>query len=105
MQIISVDYLWVLIAALSQMVLGSFWYSPILFGKQWMRLVGMTEKEIKQGSGDMKKLYISSYIVSFIAAYVMAVFIQNLGIVTATGGAQLGFWAWLGFIGTSHAPG
>jgi hypothetical protein len=60
---------------------------------------------MKQKSVDMKKLYISSIIVSIISAYVMAVFIQNLGIVTVVGGVQLGFWVWLGFIGTSSAQG
>lgn len=105
MQLVNVDYLWIFIAAVSQMILGSLWYSPILFGRQWMKLVGVNEKEIKQVSADMKKLYMASIIVSIVSAYVMAVFIQNLGIVTATGGAQLGFWVWLGFIGTSSAQG
>jgi len=37
-----INWLAVLAAALSTFVVGGVWYSPILFGKVWLRAWGMT---------------------------------------------------------------
>jgi hypothetical protein len=42
-----INWLAVLAAALSTFVLGGLWYSPILFGKVWLRANGFTETEMK----------------------------------------------------------
>ncbi|TSC78631.1 MAG: hypothetical protein G01um101425_1033 [Candidatus Peregrinibacteria bacterium Gr01-1014_25] len=39
-----------LAAVAASMVIGAVWYSPMAFGKQWMALVGLTEKQMQKNS-------------------------------------------------------
>ncbi|MGC9355126.1 MAG: DUF1761 domain-containing protein, partial [Mariniphaga sp.] len=48
----SINYLAVIVAALSSFMVGWIWYGP-LFGKSWMKLHGFTEEELKEGSLSM----------------------------------------------------
>src|SRR5665647_3912248 len=42
--------LWaVLIAAIVKVIIGSFWYSPLILGKSWMHENGFTEEDFKKG--------------------------------------------------------
>ncbi len=42
-----VNYGAVVVAALSTFVLGGLWYSPLLFGKVWMKANGFTEEQVE----------------------------------------------------------
>lgn len=106
---LEVNYLAILISALISMVLGSLWYSPVLFGNKWMKLMGMT-KESMENNPSMKKemgiAYSVTFIGSLIMAYVLAHLIQQYAHAdTAWTGAQTGFWIWLGFFATSALNG
>ncbi|MDO8656228.1 MAG: DUF1761 domain-containing protein, partial [Nanoarchaeota archaeon] len=46
-----INYLAVLVAAIISMIVGAFWYSPYLFGKQWTELMNLAPKDML----DMKK--------------------------------------------------
>lgn len=41
-----INYLAVLVAALSTFVLGGLWYSPLLFGKAWMRVNNFSDSDV-----------------------------------------------------------
>jgi hypothetical protein len=43
----TINYLAVLVAALSTFVLGGLWYSPMLFGKAWMQLNNFTDADLQ----------------------------------------------------------
>lgn len=45
----SVDYLAVLVAAISTFAVGGLWYSPLLFARRWMALTGLTEEQLAKG--------------------------------------------------------
>ena len=45
-----INFLAVLVAALSSFVVGFVWYNPKVFGTIWMKEVGMTEEKAKQGN-------------------------------------------------------
>ena len=94
----------VLIAAIIPMILGALWYSPILFGKKWMTLMGKTEEELKAGFNPVKT-YGFSFLASLVMAYILGHFAIYATFATgATGfgaGMQTGFWAWLGFVVTT----
>jgi len=67
-----VNWLAVIVAALSTFVLGGLWYGP-LFGKVWMRATGITEEKAKQAN--MPLVFGASFVLELIAAAVLAMFI------------------------------
>ncbi len=93
-----VNYLAVLVAAIASMVVGSLWYSPLLFGKVWMHLAGMHEHDAKKGMGQAMML---QFIASLVTAYVLAHFMFYTNANMIVDGLQGAFWIWLGFVATS----
>ncbi len=90
-----------LLAALSYMVIGALWYSPLLFGKVWLKETKISQKEMN-GYG---RAIVGSFICGFIMSYLMGYFIAATHSTTVFYGAQIGFFIWLGFIATTRALG
>jgi hypothetical protein len=90
-----VNYAAVIVAALFSFVLGLFWYSPLLFGNQWISALGKSEAEIKKGGGIAA--YLLSLLVWFVATYILANIINFAGANTLGNGLIIGFLCWLGF--------
>lgn len=59
----------VLVAALTTLVVGSIWYSPVLFGNAWMKETGLTEEELKKGS--MLKIFGLTFVFSVMFAMIL----------------------------------
>ena len=96
-----VNLITVLLAAVANMVVGFLWYSPMLFGKQWMKLMGLNHKELdKMKKKGMGKTYAISFACSLLTAYVLAFFVKLAQADSIIGGVQIGFWVWLGFVTT-----
>ena len=96
-----VNYLAVLVSAVISMFIGFLWYGP-LFGKQWMKLSNVTNKQMKEmKKKGVTKNYFWAFIGTFVMAYVLALLIGYLGYNTFGQGAWLGFVVWLGFFATS----
>jgi hypothetical protein len=102
-----VNYLAILVGAIASMVLGALWYSPALFGTAWMKLCGMTQKDLEEAKKKgMAKSYAINFVAVLLTSYVMAHFVQGWfesqsdysGLVI---GLKTGFWLWLGFFATS----
>lgn len=102
MYTIAIDPVMILLAAVANMVLGMLWYSPAMFGKQWMRLVGMKKQQAKHQ--DIGFVYSLTFGAALLMAFVLAVFIENITGATAYTGAIVGFWAALGFVATTSLP-
>jgi hypothetical protein len=86
----------ILVAAVIQWILGALWYSPILFAKPWMALLGITPDPGKRKS--MVFGMISSFIGSIILSFVLWHSIMWSGAESWATGAFIGFLNWLGFI-------
>ncbi len=108
MPAVSLNYVAMLVVVIVSMVLGMAWYSPLLFGKIWMKHIGLHQKS-KEEMEKMKKeagpAYIGTVITSFVMAYVMSHFVDYLQATTAVAGALSGFWLWLGFVATTSLSG
>ena len=50
MGIMQVNYYAVLVCGILMFMLGGLWYSPALFAKRWMQLIGKTEEELPAGN-------------------------------------------------------
>ena len=98
----------VLVAAVATMILGFLWYSPILFARPWMRLMGIDPDdkaklaEMRKGAG---KLYAMSFIASLVSALVLAKIIDITSINSIFYGMKFGFFVWLGFVATVQLTG
>lgn len=66
---IGTNWLAVVLAALSTMVVGSVWYAPKVFGERWMKLARLDKKNL----ADPKKAILTALVVSFVTAYVLSV--------------------------------
>jgi sterol desaturase/sphingolipid hydroxylase (fatty acid hydroxylase superfamily) len=100
---VGVNYVAVIVAAVVSMVIGFFWYSESLFGKHWMKYMKFTKKDVnKAKEKGMGKTMLTMFITTLIMAYILAHFIKILGIDTMSGGVQVAFWIWLGFLATTQ---
>ncbi len=96
---VQVNLLAVLACGVAAMVLGSLWYSPLLFGNIWMKELGIKKEAM---TDSMKKKMIVSYIFGFIGslvtAYVLGQMIAYNSLDTFAKAVWLGLFIWLGFI-------
>lgn len=95
------NYLAILLAAILNMVIGAAWYSPMLFGKQWSKELGMKMEDMKKV--DPKKAYGLTFVGALVLAVVMSYIVSWTKITTATDAIALGFLAWVGFYVSSIA--
>jgi hypothetical protein len=95
-----INYLAVLVAAIVSWGFGALWYSPAMFSKQWLKLTGKKEKDLKNGS---KSGYIIAFIGFLLVAYVLAHIIDYAGSTNFVTGMETGLWMWLGFVATTTA--
>jgi hypothetical protein len=87
-----------LIASVVAFIIGALWYSPILFGKEWMALSNISEADITESSKKgMWKLYVIQFIATIITFCVLGFIVKTVNGSTAGDGAFLAFLAWLGF--------
>ncbi len=94
---VQVNYLGVLAAAASSMVVGSIWYARGVFGATWMRLA-----KVKMDGGSPVVPLIVMFVASVITAYVLAhvAYLANQYFEHSflSDAVTTAFWLWLGFI-------
>lgn len=97
----------VLGAAVASFSIGAFWYSPVGFGKPWMRLMGYTEEVMRSMTMTPARAMTIGFLMALLTSYVLAHFVAvwnevAFGAMTWGDGLMLGFWIWLGFQVTIH---
>lgn len=97
---VELNYVAIIVAALANMAIGWLWYSPLLFGKAWIKMVGFSKKDVRKMKKRAGPAMVGGLITSFIVAYILAHFIAVMGASTMELAAQLAFWLWVGFIAT-----
>lgn len=79
--------------------IGMLWYSPVLFGKKWMELVGMDPVSVSPDARrNGQKAIALSLIATLATACILYVFIQNLFVVRMSGALLSAFLIWFGFM-------
>lgn len=93
----------VLVCALATMVVGFLWYSPLLFAKPWMVLMGIDPND-KAKLAEMQKSAGPSYMLALLASLASAVVLGKIiALATVNSpvyGMKIGFAVWLGFVTT-----
>lgn len=94
---VDINWLAVVLATASTMVVGSVWYTPKVFGNTWMELVKLDKK--KAQAAGLTPILIT-IVVSFLSAYVLAhvAFLSNsfFGNSFLQDTLSTAFWLWLG---------
>ena len=98
---VTINVIGVLIAAIASFVVGMIWYSPALFGKQWMKLMGMKESDMKNAKKEMGGMMVMTLILSAVTAFVLAHVLKYTGAATYMDAVFVAFIMWLGFYATS----
>jgi hypothetical protein len=96
----NINYLAVLVAALSTFLLGGLWYSPLLFGKAWMRINNFSETDLQTFS--KARMFGWSFIFSLIMAVNLAMFLAGPG-TNVTWGMTAGALAGFGWVAMAIA--
>ena len=99
---ISVNFVSILLAAIASMAIGFLWYSELLFGKTWMKLMGYTKKSLEEDQKKMGPMYGLSFVAALITAYVLA-HVMSLshnfyGYPMLQTALTSAFFVWVGFI-------
>lgn len=73
MNLDAINWWAVVAAAFSSFLLGGLWYSPVLFGKAWLKETGLTEEQVQ--SGNPARIYGLSFLLALVGSAVFALFL------------------------------
>jgi glucan phosphoethanolaminetransferase (alkaline phosphatase superfamily) len=91
-----VNYPAVLVTAIAIFALGGLWYSPLLFARRWVALMGKSDDEIKAAApGPLPFALV--FVCAIFTALVMAIILNHFSPVTPLRGLLLGVLSWIGF--------
>jgi hypothetical protein len=90
----------VMLAAFTNLVMGSFWYSPLILGNPWMKEHGFVEADFVKGQS-VWMIMLLSFVFSFVAAFAIAAFLGPQ--TNALKGAAIGALIAVCWISTSRA--
>ncbi|MCY4108025.1 MAG: DUF1761 domain-containing protein [Chloroflexi bacterium] len=100
------NYWAVLVAAAIAMIVGSLWYSPLLFAQPWLRLLGKSMEQLtEEGHGSavaMTAAVIGSLVTAYVLALVINVSSDSPGLVD---GIVVGALLWAGLVGVQNLLG
>jgi hypothetical protein len=73
MEFPEINYWAVLVSALATFMIGTLWYSPVLFASAWMKELGLNKENM--GKPNMLKTFGVSFLLMLIIAFNLAAFI------------------------------
>ena len=98
MAIGALNWVAVVVSALSAFMIGALWYGP-LFGKAWQSLSGLSDEDIQQGHP--AKIYGGALVLNLVAAFGMAMVMQLHPAPDLGSGFNVGLLIGLAFVATS----
>jgi len=100
MNLHQINFLAVIAAALSTFVLGGLWYSPLLFGRAWMRANGFSEHQV-QGFNKLRA-FGGSLVLALVMSANLAMFLADPK-TTVSWGMTAGALAGAGWVASAIA--
>lgn len=95
---VSVNWLAVVLATVSTMVVGAVWYAKPVFGKKWIKLAKLNEKQMeKSGMMPMLVTFVVTFLTAFVLAHVAFLSHKFFGGSFLQNTLTTAFWAWAGF--------
>lgn len=91
-----IDLVRAILATILCMAIGFFWYSPGVFGAEWMKLTGI--KPENSSKEEMKKSMILGLVATFIGSYSIGLLIALLDPNSLKEGFTYGILFWVAFV-------
>ncbi|MBC3758517.1 DUF1761 domain-containing protein [Hyunsoonleella sp. SJ7] len=100
-----INFLAILVAAISALVVGFIWYNPKVFGTAWMKAAEMSEEKMK--GANMGKIFAMAFVFAILLAMSMlSLTVHQIGAMGMVGGDVEGalpsFNAFMADYGTAH---
>ena len=93
---VTVNYWHAAVAAIAAFAVGALWYGP-LFGKQWMKLSGITPQKMKSSKKSPAKSMGIGFVLTVVTATILACVLAHVQAGTMAEALQIAFVIWLGF--------
>jgi hypothetical protein len=90
----------VLVSAIVGFGIGALWYSPLLFGKTWLKLMKMDVTVDAAKKKEMIKSYAIGFVSTLVMVYVLGYLFDITNPSDLISGVVLSGMVWLGFIAT-----
>jgi hypothetical protein len=98
----SLNNLAILVSAVILWVLGAIWYSPALFAKQWIQLLGI---KVEPGKKDGMLLGMTaSFIGDLVLSFILSTIIMWSNATGFGKGAVIGVLVWMAFFAAPNLP-
>lgn len=75
MENVQINFIAVIVAALSMFLIGGLWYSPKVFGKLWLKELGKDKSFLE--TGNMKAIFGGAFLLALVMAFNLAGFISG----------------------------
>jgi len=99
--ILHINWLAVLLAFASSMLIGFLWYMPAAFGRKWMEAIARTEKELKALDGGAA-IWVPMMLAAALGSILLAVLAGALGLDTPLSAGLFAFVAAVVFRAGGH---
>lgn len=99
---VDINWLAVLLAGLSSLVVGSIYYAKPIFGNTWIKLAKLDEKKMAEHT--VRPIVIATlmaFLAAFVIAHVAAISKEFFGSSELSAGLSSAFWLWLGVSATT----
>jgi hypothetical protein len=96
----TIHWLPVIVSAVAVFVIGALWYSPMLFGKAWVKAHGHTPEKIEAMRANVGRAYGVSFVCYVVMAVAMAILVKRMDVIYVRGGVKLGALIGAGFAAT-----
>jgi hypothetical protein len=88
----------VVVSAALAFILGGMWYSPIMFGKAWMKELKLTDEDLAKAN--MTMLFGLTFLISLVISFCLAAFLNDPSIGVKEG-TMYGFLTGFGWVSMS----
>ena len=96
----------ILVSSILAFGISALWYSPIIFGREWLALSKITDADVKEMQArGIWKLYVVQLIATIVSFAIMAFILVSVQARGGSNGAFIGFLIWLGFVATEALDG
>ena len=91
------NWLGIILATSTAVVISVLWYSDFMFGKEWRRVTKLKDKEFKD---NLLLSIVGLVAISFVSAFVLKRFIVIAAPASILEAIKLSVWVWFGFVAT-----